>query len=193
MWAAANGPIPQGYSVKHRDGDRDNNDLSNLSLTNDRSRPGTVRRDCRRPIQQFQGVRYYQRDDGYLHASEKSAQRTGHYLMHRAVWAAANGPIPPGVHIHHIDGDKANNRLDNLQPLDGPEHMRLHKSEPTGAAAEDSEQRSRRRQQEWANRKPRKLSCAECGTQFESTGVRARFCSRSCNKRHHYHRTRGRR
>lgn len=45
---------------------------------------------------------------------------------HRIVWEQAHGPIPPGYHIHHIDGDKLHNDLSNLQLLTPLEHKRLH-------------------------------------------------------------------
>lgn len=34
---------------------------------------------------------------------------------HRVVWAAANGPIPRNMYIHHINGNKSDNRLENLK------------------------------------------------------------------------------
>ena len=34
---------------------------------------------------------------------------------HRAVWEEANGPIPEGMQIHHINGKHADNRLENLK------------------------------------------------------------------------------
>lgn len=38
-----------------------------------------------------------------------------HYLAHRLVWAAFNGPIPPGMQINHKNGIKQDNRLSNLE------------------------------------------------------------------------------
>jgi hypothetical protein len=45
---------------------------------------------------------------------------------HRKVWILANGPIPAGHHIHHINGDKLDNRLENLRCLSNAEHTALH-------------------------------------------------------------------
>lgn len=36
-------------------------------------------------------------------------------LLHRHVWAQANGPIPEGKVIDHINGDRYDNRLENLR------------------------------------------------------------------------------
>lgn len=41
---------------------------------------------------------------------------------HRLVWEAANGPIPDGCHVHHINHDRTDNRLENLELLPGREH-----------------------------------------------------------------------
>lgn len=42
------------------------------------------------------------------------------------VWIMANGPIPEGYVIHHIDGDLTNDALDNLELMQRNEHARLH-------------------------------------------------------------------
>ena len=39
----------------------------------------------------------------------------GTRMEHRAVWIEANGEIPKGKHIHHINANKADNRLENLK------------------------------------------------------------------------------
>ena len=35
-------------------------------------------------------------------------------LKHRHVWEQHNGEIPKGMHVHHINGDKQDNNIDNL-------------------------------------------------------------------------------
>ena len=49
-----------------------------------------------------------------------------HYMAHRLVWETANGPIPRGHVIHHKDGNKLNNSLDNLECTTQLEHMKMH-------------------------------------------------------------------
>ncbi len=45
----------------------------------------------------------------------------------RWVWEMENGPIPPGAQIHHRNGDKTDDRLENLQlALSDAEHKELH-------------------------------------------------------------------
>lgn len=47
-------------------------------------------------------------------------------LEHRLVWEASNGPVPPGHDIHHIDGNKLNNALENLECVSRIAHKRIH-------------------------------------------------------------------
>lgn len=46
-----------------------------------------------------------------------------HFLVHRAVWEAFNGPIPEGLDIDHIDGNPHNNSLSNLQAITHRENI----------------------------------------------------------------------
>lgn len=52
--------------------------------------------------------------------------------LHRVVWQDANGPIPEGHHIHHIDRDRGNNSLENLEAVPAREHFpRYHTGQTT--------------------------------------------------------------
>lgn len=56
--------------------------------------------------------------DGYFRSNGRS--------VHRFIWEKHNGPIPKGMHIHHIDGNKLNNEIENLQMVDSLTHAKIH-------------------------------------------------------------------
>lgn len=74
--------------------------------------------------------RPYAGANGYLYRhnpSHATAFKNGDVLVHREVWYDANGPIPDGYHVHHINGDKLDNRLENLELLSASEHAKRHR------------------------------------------------------------------
>lgn len=46
--------------------------------------------------------------------------------LHRLIWEEYHGKIPNNMAIHHIDGDKTNNKIDNLELLSISKHAELH-------------------------------------------------------------------
>lgn len=46
--------------------------------------------------------------------------------LHVLVWERANGPRPKGHDLHHIDEDKGNYNLDNIQLLTHSDHHKVH-------------------------------------------------------------------
>ena len=52
---------------------------------------------------------------GYLLVSLRKDKKKTSYLVHRLVWEAFNGPIPPGIQVNHLDECKTRNSLDNLE------------------------------------------------------------------------------
>lgn len=58
----------------------------------------------------------------------------GYAYEHLLVWVEAGNPKPPiGYNIHHKNGDKTDNRIENLELLSASEHMTLHnKEKPRG-------------------------------------------------------------
>ena len=49
------------------------------------------------------------------------------FKNHRYIWELFNGPIPEGFQIDHIDGNRSNNRLENLRVVSPSENSRNKK------------------------------------------------------------------
>lgn len=49
-----------------------------------------------------------------------------YYLKHRLIWEAIYGPIPKDMIVHHKDGDRLNNNIDNLEIMSRSQHTSLH-------------------------------------------------------------------
>jgi endogenous inhibitor of DNA gyrase (YacG/DUF329 family) len=129
--------------------------------------------------------------------------KTSYYLnstirkrLHRYVWEKEVGPIPAGYHVHHINGNKADNRIDNLSIMTARGHERLHGQEI------ERKQKQRENQKiavkyapEWhrseegkkwhsEHAKGRKAlrytkTCPRCGKIFEGTKNQL-YCSNAC-------------
>lgn len=70
-------------------------------------------------------------------------------LEHRYVWEQAHGPIPSNIHIHHANGDKADNRLENLVATDAQGHRhRQRMVEPYADKVQQLEARIRELEQQ---------------------------------------------
>lgn len=46
--------------------------------------------------------------------------------LHRVVYNVSIGSVPDGCEIHHIDGNKFNNKIDNLVAISKDEHRKIH-------------------------------------------------------------------
>lgn len=73
------------------------------------------------PFLFFNGAKYTLRNNGYY--GKTNGKRT---LMHRDMWEHYNGKIKSGYDIHHIDLNRENNNIDNLECLLKSEHTRLY-------------------------------------------------------------------
>lgn len=109
--------------------------------------------------QRFNGINYHRHKKGYY---------INMYLrLHVEVWKFHNGDIPKGYEIHHIDQNKDNNQIENLQCLTRAEHVHLHMA-------------IKRAQGLIAPEKPHFI-CARCGKSFTSTIPDAKYCA-TCRK-----------
>lgn len=74
-----------------------------------------------RPHQIYDGKKFTLRNTGYY-----SLTTNERMLMHRYVWEKERGKIPLGYDIHHINENKADNRIENLECLSKSEHTRKY-------------------------------------------------------------------
>jgi endogenous inhibitor of DNA gyrase (YacG/DUF329 family) len=70
----------------------------------------------------------YKHKTGYLMIN---LPQTKGIKYHRYLWEKENGRIPEGYVIHHINGIKTDNRLDNLQLMEAGAHSKLHNDQRT--------------------------------------------------------------
>lgn len=81
----------------------------------DRSNDTHVRDEFGRFVYQNGAARY------------KLRQRDGHDILeHRLIYERHYGKIPDGYIVHHINGDKRDNRIENLKAMSITEHNRIH-------------------------------------------------------------------
>lgn len=121
--------------------------------------------------------------------------------LHRDAWKAAFGPIPAGCHIHHRDGNTANNLLANLECQDASEHLASSRAKRTGntispaaragAAAWHGSDAGRlwhkqmaERSKSWTKWKREPKNCPECNVEFlglvRKSGNTQIYCGSAC-------------
>lgn len=103
----------------------------------------------------------HQRFNGIIYRKNSQGHYVKFFSIHRAVWIYYSGEMPNGDYeIHHVDTDKANNDISNLQCLTKAEHRRIHmKTAPA-----------------------REHICKNCGKLFTSTSTKSHVdcCSKDC-------------
>ena len=60
--------------------------------------------------------------NGYLVNERRIGGKRKLVAVHRELWEEANGPIPDGFVVDHIDRNRLNNSLDNLRLLSGADN-----------------------------------------------------------------------
>ena len=73
--------------------------------------------------QYFDGIKFTIRQDGYYARTDGKREK-----MHRYIWERMFGRIPKGCDVHHINGDKTDNRIKNLECISKSDHARLYNS-----------------------------------------------------------------
>ena len=127
---------------------------------------------------------------GYYYCGEK--------LFHRMVWEHYKGEIPKDHVIHHKNGDKLNNSLENLECLIRSDHSRLHRLKDRDKLSEtmklNSEKvhawlktdkgkkfLSEKAKKQWENREAKTFICEQCGKEFQAKHNRfVKYCGDNC-------------
>jgi hypothetical protein len=81
----------------------------------------TGRRGFDGKYQEYKGRKFFKTKHGYWRSTDKP-----YVTMHRWVWQSEVGKIPQNHHVHHIDGNKDNNAIENLTVISPSEHAALH-------------------------------------------------------------------
>jgi len=126
------------------------------------------RKGAARRLQTPDGGRYVT-PQGYVMVRVGHGRGAEHRAEHRIVVERAIGRrLSSDEHVHHINGNRQDNRLENLEVLSNAEHQRVHDH-----AAK------------W--RKPKvACKCQQCGAVYWRKPSRAaitKYCSRSCRSR----------
>tara|TARA_R110000823_G_C15660719_1_gene472028 strand:- start:52 stop:564 length:513 start_codon:yes stop_codon:yes gene_type:complete len=86
---------------------------------------GNIRRTVKRHYYKAGGLMKQNYHHGqYMIVGLRSNGKTKQHLVHRMVLAAFVGICPDGHEVDHIDGDKTNNRLENLEYVTRQENSR---------------------------------------------------------------------
>ncbi len=99
-------------------------------------------------IFEFDGRRFLRKDDGYY----RTHSELGGTYLHRAVWAKYHGPIPDDYEVHHLNGDRSDNRLENLSCMPASDHRKLHRRDRKPPRRERAEGTRRVPRRTYANK-----------------------------------------
>ena len=128
-------------------------------------------------------------------------QYCGKKLFHRLIWEHFKGEIPKKHVIHHKDGNRLNNSIENLECMSQSEHVRLHRLQETHILSKrmsDNSEKihawlctekgkkflSDKAKKQFIERPLRSCVCCECGKDFLSKHtIPTKFCSNNCMSR----------
>lgn len=98
-----------------------------------------------KPFVLVDGLKFTINSDGYYECTTKDR-----LMLHNYNWEKVNGKIPKGYELHHIDLNKLNNEVLNLQLVTPKEHTEIHANLKNGSGMN------------------KKVKCIETGEIFDS-------------------------
>lgn len=148
------------------------------------------------------GMKFLKENSGY-YISTKIYKNNRRIRLHRYIWEQYNGEIPKDYEIHHIDHNKDNNDISNLEMLTKEEHKKRHNEEISDDVKEkyriNLEKNARPKAIEWHKSNkgkewhkeqyknslgkltPKEMICEYCGKHYLSMdNGKNRFCSNNC-------------
>lgn len=143
-----------------------------------------------------------QRFESVVYRKKSSGHYSQYTPIHREVWRYYFGEIPEGYEIHHVDEDKANNAISNLQCLSKADHNRIHLSRLRKTAKQTEhvceycgkiylqDNFGIRKfctvecaQKAQAENRVIEKTCEVCGAIFQTNDSRVKCCSVSCGNK----------
>ncbi len=141
------------------------------------------------------GKKFYQdKATGYWISTSSKKIRA-----HVWVWQYHHGKVPKKYHIHHKNGNKSDNQIENLQLIKASTHMSLHMQDPVRKKfASDMANKYRHLSKawhksekgktwhkahgmlSWLNRKEIKIKCKCCNKEAITKTYHQEFCSNAC-------------
>lgn len=143
---------------------------------------------------------YLDHKTGYLISCNYSKENP-RCRAHTWVWKHFHKIIPKGYHVHHINEDKSDNNIENLELIKASRHMSLHMQDPIRKQqAREAAEKIRpltkawhrsaeghawhqyhAEKQKFGKWEARKLECKQCKSEYETTKrSQSYFCSNKC-------------
>ncbi len=154
---------------------------------------------------EYDGKKWTRAKTGYYQATVKSRERKN--WLHQYVYEKEIGPISEGMEVHHVNGDKDDNSIGNLEILNSIDHHlkhgpyrytdperyqrqleHLNRIRPDHVWPTDPVKYEEHRQaltRAMQAMKPVEMICERCGASFmaKPCGVH-HFCSNACKSAH---------